>query len=268
MNYHRIFAVFMRQVFLMCNNKVRFFSAFVWMFFDIILWGFISRYLGSVGETASFATIILGAIIFWGFTTRIIQGIMTAFLEDGWSRNYINFFASPLKVSEYLCGMVLSSTILGLIGLSIMVLIAGLGFGYNIFKIGIMVFPFLALLYIFGIALGIFVSGVIFRFGPAAEWVAWPIPFVISIFSGVFYPISALPTVMQYIAKLIPASYVFENMRLILSGKGFGMTSLTDMLISLGLSLAYILVNYFFFAHVYRHNLRTGSIANYNAEDF
>src|SRR5271157_4570718 len=137
MSLSRIFAVFVRQLFLFKSNPTRLVSIFLWLIIDVILWGFISRYLGSMGQaTFSFITVIMGAIILWEFMTRIQQGILMAFLEDIWTQNFINFFASPLKLREYLSGLVLTSFTTGLAGFLLIALIAGLIFSYSILKIG------------------------------------------------------------------------------------------------------------------------------------
>ena len=95
MNLSRMNAIFVRQVFLYRSNPVRLVSIFLWLVIDIMQWGFISKYLGSFGEaTFGFVTVILGAIILWEFMARVQQGIMMAFLEDIWTQNFINFFAS------------------------------------------------------------------------------------------------------------------------------------------------------------------------------
>ena len=267
MSTSRIYAVFIRQLFLLKSNPTRLVSMFLWIIMDVILWGFITKYLGTFGgATFSFANIILGAIILWGFMTRIEHGLMMAFLEDIWSRNFINYFASPLKISEYISGLVTTSITTGVCGLLAMLLIAGLCFGYNIFKIGLFLFPFLLILFIFGMAMGIFVSALIFRLGPAAEWMAWPIPLVLSIFSGVFYPISTLPSFLQVFSKAIPASYVFESMRAIVTTGLFSTPLAIRLFISLGLAFTYLLLTYFFFIRVYRYNLKHGTIGRFNIE--
>ena len=98
MSLSRTLAIFVRQLFLLKSNPTRLVSIFLWLIIDIIQWGFISKYLGSLGEaTFGFVTVALGAIILWEFMSRIENGIMMAFLEDVWSQNLINFFASPLK---------------------------------------------------------------------------------------------------------------------------------------------------------------------------
>lgn len=269
MNLSRIYAVFLRQWFLIKSNPARLSFIFLWIIIDIVQWGFISKYLKTFGQaTFSFTTVILGALILWEFMSRILQGIMTAFLEDIWSLNFINLFASPLKIKEYLGGLILTSTATSLIGSVAMVLLAGLAFGYNILIIGIYVLPFILILFIFGMAMGIFISGVIFRLGPSAEWIGWPIPMIISIFSGVFYPISTLPVVFQFIAKLIPPSYVFESLRSILTTRVFSAQVGFNLLIGALLSIIYLSITYKFFINIYRGNLKDGRISRFGAESF
>lgn len=232
MSIQRIYAIFIRQWFLFKGNPIRLATIFLWGIMNILLWGFISRYLGTLGASAfSFATALLGAIILSEFMNRIQQGIMTTFLEDIWSQNFINFFASPLEIREYLGGLVLTSIITSLAGFLVLIILAGVLFGYNIFHIGLYILPFLLVLFIFGMAMGLVITSIIFRFGPTAEWLGWPIPFVLSIFSGVFYPISTLPGSLQILAKMIPASYVFESLRAILASGVFSVNIFNNLII-------------------------------------
>ena len=191
---------------------------------------------------------------------------MTSFLEDTWTQNLINFFASPLKIKEYLSGLVLISLVQSVVGFAIMLILAGFMFGYNIFVLGIFILPFILILIIFAIAVGIFVTGMIFKFGTTAEWVAWPIPFVLSIFSGVYYPISTLPSSLQLLSKIIPASYVFESMRKLLVTGTFSSDLAWNLAIGFVLAIIYLLITYSFFIRVYKHNLNSGGIAKFNAE--
>ncbi|MBI4833707.1 MAG: ABC transporter permease [Planctomycetes bacterium] len=267
MNLTRIYAVFLRQIYLIKANPIRLAGMFVWLLFSVIQWGFISKYLGTFGQaTFGFVTVVLGAIILWEFMGRVQAGIMMAFLEDIWSQNFFNYFASPLKISEYLAGLVITSIVTALIGFVIMILIAGAGFGYNFFIIGVMILPFIMILFVFGVAMGIFITGVIFRLGPAAEWLGWPIPFIMSIFAGVFYPISVLPDALQVVAGLIPASYVFESMRIIFEGGEFGARVASNLAGGTALALAYLAAAYYFFMRVYKRNLKHGNIGRFSAE--
>lgn len=263
----RIYAVFLRQLYLLRSNPARLVSVFLWILIDVVQWGFISLYLGTFGRaTFGFVTVILGAIVLWGFLNRIQVGVMMAFLEDVWSRNFLNLFASPLRVGEYLAGLVLTSITLGLAGLFAMVILAGLAFGYNILKVGLALLPFLAVLFVFGVAIGIFTSAIIFRFGPAAEWAAWPIPLILSVFSGVYYPVATLPAGLAVAAKFVPASYVFEGLRAVLSGGTLSGGLVAELASAAGLSLLYLFAMYYLFIRIYRRNLLTGRIARFDAE--
>jgi ABC-2 type transport system permease protein len=269
MNFSRVYAVFLRQLFLIRNNPSRLASIFLWLLVNIIMWGFISKYLRTFGQsTFGFVTVILGAIILWEFVTRIQQGMMTGFLEDIWSQNFLNYFASPLKIVEYLSGLVLSSITTGLFGFLMVAVIAGLAFGYDIFKIGFLLIPFMAILFVFGIAMGTVVSGIIFRLGPTAEWLGWPIPLVLSVFSGVFYPISTLPAPLRVVAKLIPASYVFEGVRSVITNPTVTSGLASDLLIGFLLAILYLAAAYALFISVYRRNLKNGAIPHFSAESF
>ena len=50
----------------------------------------------------NFVPTLLGAVLLWDFFTRVMHGVTTTFLEDVWSRNFLNLFATPLSISEYL----------------------------------------------------------------------------------------------------------------------------------------------------------------------
>jgi ABC-2 type transport system permease protein len=126
-----------------------------------------------------------------------------------------------------------------------------------------MLVPFLLVLFLFGIALGIFGSALVLRLGPASEWFIWPIPGLLSPFVGVFYPLSTLPHWMQSISYLLPPSYVFEGMRMILSAGDFSGTAL---LRGGCLAVVDVVLACWFFARIHRHALRTGLIVRYSAE--
>ena len=235
-----------------------------WVAIDIVLWGFISRYLNSVTSTGiNFISSLLGAVLFWDFFTRVMQGVTMAFFEDVWSRNFINLFATPLLISEYLCGLVATGIATSAVGLIVMLLLATWLFGLPFFSMGLLLLPFLLVLFLFGIGLGILASAMVLRLGPASEWLVWPIPALLSPFVGVFYPLSTLPPWMRAIGQLLPPSYVFENMRSVVAGHGYSGSGLA---IGTGLALLDILLAAWLFRRIYRYAVRSGLLARYSAE--
>lgn len=264
MNLKRTVAIVLRQFYLMRGSLSRILPLFVWVAIDIVLWGFITRYLNDVAAAGfNFVPVLLGAVLLWDFFARVMQGVTMTFFEDVWSRNFLNIFATPISLWEYLAGLVLSSIVTSAIGLGIMLLLATLAFGLSFFAYGLVLLPFLLVLFLFGIALGIFGSAVVLRLGPSAEWFIWPIPALLSPFAAVFYPVSILPWWMQVLSRGLPPSYVFQTMRTILSG---GAISGYALLAAMGLAAFYIFIACWFFTRVYRYAVRTGLIARYSAE--
>jgi ABC-2 type transport system permease protein len=221
-----------------------------WVAIDIVLWGFITRYLNAVsGSGMDFVPTLLGGVLLWDFCTRIMQGVATAFLEDVWSRNFLNLFASPLSISEYITGLVITSILTSSVGVVVMVLLATGVFHLEFFSMGLPLIAFLLVLFVFGITLGIFSSAIVLRLGPASEWLLWPMPALLSPFAAV--------------SRALPPAYVFEGMRALLAGQPF-----PGLLLSEGslVALLELLLAAYFYGRVYRHAVRTGLLARYSAE--
>lgn len=264
MHFNRIAAIVLRQYYLMRGSPARILPLFVWVAIDIVLWGFITRYLNMVSSSGfDFVPAMLGAVLLWDFFIRVMQGVTVAFFEDVWSRNFLNIFATPLSISEYVSGLVISGIATSSVGLAVMLFLAAAVFGLSYFIYGLPFFPFLLILFLFGIALGLFGSAVVFRLGPASEWFIWPIPALLSPFVGVFYPLSVLPQWMQTISALLPPSYVFEGMRTIIAG---GQIPASALVWGGCLAVSYILLAGLFFTRTYEKAARTGLIARYSAE--
>jgi ABC-2 type transport system permease protein len=264
MRINHVAAIVLRQYYLLRGSLSRLVPLFAWVGVDIILWGFIARYLNSFAATGlNFVPLFLGAVLLWDFFTRVMQGVTIAFFEDVWARNFLNIFASPLSIGEYLTGLVITTIATSSLGLLVMLILATTIFGLSFFTYGAMFLPYLLILLFCGIALGIFCSGVVLRLGPASEWFVWPIPALITPFAGVFYPIDTLPHWMRCIAMLIPPSYVFEGMRGIISN---GKVSSNGLLWGSLLTLLYLILASLFFRKIHRQAVRSGLIARYSAE--
>ena len=264
MRASRVAAIVLRQLYLFRGSPIRVLPMMAWVVIDIVLWGFISRYLDAVtGPRMHFVASLLGAVLLWDFLGRVMQGVTTAFFEDVWSRNFLNVFATPLRISEYLAGLVLTGVLTSVVGLAAMLALATTVFGLSFLVYGAALVPFVFVLFLTGIALGIFGTAIVLRFGPASEWLIWPIPSLLSPFVGVFYPLATLPAWMRMIGHAMAPSYVFEAMRTIVAG---GPAPWGQLAIGMGLAGLYLVLAGLAFAAVYRHAIRTGLIARYSAE--
>jgi ABC-2 type transport system permease protein len=264
MNPGRVSAIVLRILYLYRGSPQRVFPIFIWVAVDILLWGFLTRYLNSVSQASfNFVPALLGAVLLWDFHNRVMQGVTMAFFEDVWSRNFLNLFATPLRISEYLAGLVIAAIGASFLSLVAMIAFARVGFGLSFLTYGTALAPFIAVLFLTGIAFGIAAAGLVLRLGPASEWLIWPIPMIVSPFAGVYYPVAVLPGWMQAIAAVLPPSYVFEGMRAAVAREPPPWAALA---IGAALALAYLVLACLFFASVHRTAIRTGLIARYSAE--
>lgn len=257
-------AIVLRQLYLLRGSVARFVPLFAWVGVDMVLWGFMTRYLNSVSRAGfDFVAILLGAVLLWDFFARVMQGVTTAFLEDVWSRNFLNLFASPLSVGEYLAGLIASSILTSSVGLVVMLVLASSVFGLSFVAYGLPLVAWVFVLFLCGIALGIAACGLVLLLGPASEWFIWPMPALIAPFAGVYYPVSTLPVWMRAVARIVPPATVFEGMRGVVAGHGLALTAL-----AWGgfLAVAYLGLACVWFRAVYRRAVRTGLIARYSAE--
>jgi len=81
--------------------------------------------------------------------------------------------------------------------------------------------------------------------------------FLIQPFSAVFYPVSALPSFLQPVAYLIPASYVFEGMRSVVATGSF---SSFNLALAFATNAVYLVLSVMFFYYMFARAKRKGSL--------
>jgi len=245
MKLYRILALVNRHLMLYKRSPQRIMEIIYWPMLDLLVWGFITLYLAKYKEgLPEFVTFFLGALILWDILFRAQQGICISFLEEVWSRNLLNLFVSPLRISEYLASIMMVSMI-KVIGAAVFTIsMALLLYSFNLFVIGISLIPFIINLVVMGWAVGIFTTGIILRYGQEAEVLAWGLAFLFQPVSAVFYPVSVLPTFLQVIASGIPAAYVFEGMRQVITYHTF---PVSELVWATGLNVIYLVGSFFFF---------------------
>ena len=214
MNVGRVSALIARHLFLYRRSFPRLLEIFYWPLLDLVVWGFITIYLAQEGKGMHGAvTFFLGALIFWDILFRAQQGITISFLEEIWSRNLMNLFASPLTAGEFLAAT-MAMSVFKVAAVSIIMAFAALLFySYNVFIMGVTLIPFVLNLIAAGWLIGILTMSVIMRFGQQAEVLAWGLVFLFQPISCVFYPMSVLPAWLTPLALANPAAHVFEGMR-------------------------------------------------------
>lgn len=259
MKLHRIFAVVLRYLFLFSHSFDRLSDTFYWPTIDLSVWGLTGAFLQKtqIHNSTSVVVIIASGIVFWYILWRAQFEVTVNLLQDLWDRNLINVFVSPLKFSEWILSFLLLGIIKAFISLLFTALVAYILYRVHIFSYGFYLIPFFGLLVITGWAVGLFVTGLILRFGTRIQTLAWAVVAVISPFSAVYYPVASLPIWAQHVAYYIPSSYVFESMRQVIAGHGVNMQ---NFYMSLLLNFIYFILALLFVRASFKKLLQTGLI--------
>lgn len=210
----RIRAMVLRYVYLLKGSWPRVAELAYWPTMQMLIWGFMTQFLMQNSDYFLRAGgILIAAVLLWDILFRSNIGVSISFLEEMWSRNLGQLFASPLRPYEWACALLSISLIRTLIGILPAAFLAIPLYHYSVFEMGLPLVAFFANLLIFGSAIGLAVSGFILRFGLGAESLAWIAVFAFAPLSGIYYPIATLPDWLVPVAYALPTSHVFEGMR-------------------------------------------------------
>ena len=217
MKFHRMYALYLRHIYLIKSSFPRILDLIYWPTIQIVLWGFISKFFTLHTDLYNHTVgIILSSAILYDFLFRSSISFNMLFLEEIWSRNFTNLFVAPLKVSEIITALTATALLRTLIGIVPAIFLATPFFGVSIFTLGPSLILLFLSLYLFGITLGLLVTSGLLRYGPAFENIAWSSLFLLAPLGCVYYPLSILPDWLQVVAEFLPLVYIFEEVRSIL----------------------------------------------------
>ena len=155
MNWRRVQALVIRYSFLYTRSGPRVLEMIFWPLMDLLVWGYLTKYLmqSSNGVPRSI-TYLIGAMIFWDILYRAQQSVSVSFLEDVWSRNLINVFVAPIRISEFIA----ATYVVGFIKVGATVVILSVMayalYAFNLFGMGFALIPLFINLLLMGWAIG------------------------------------------------------------------------------------------------------------------
>jgi ABC-2 type transport system permease protein len=246
----RVGAMMLRHLYLLRRSWPRVIELAYWPTMQMILWGFMTRFLLTSNSSVLKASgMLIAAVLLWDVLFRSNIGVAVSFLEEMWSRSLAQLFASPLRPLEWTVSLIGVSLVRTIIGVTPAALLAIPLYQYSIFDMGLPLLAFFFTLLLFGGALGLAISGLVLRYGLGAESLAWVGVFVIAPVSGIYYPVATLPGWLQPVAWALPSSYVFEGMRTVLAQ---GLFRWDYFLIALGLDVVAFIAGVAVFLWVFR----------------
>lgn len=227
MKYNRVAAVIERHVYDARHNLERVTDTLYWPVMDIVVWGFLTVFLARHGNLRpGIISFLLGAAILWGMFRAFQRDLAVSFLTEIWSHNVIGLLSTPLTVREYLSGLLVINLMKAVVGTAAAALVALVFYAYDFFPYLLALLPFILVLMIFGLAVGILVTGLIIRYTTKIQSFTWSITGLLMPFSCVFYPLTALPAALRPVALALPTTQAFEGLRQVMAGGGLSWTRL------------------------------------------
>ena len=234
LSWLRIRAIARRHAYVLRRSPHRLFDVTIWPLVDVLLFGSIGSFVSQPrGAGALAAGYLVAGIILWHVVYQSQIAVSTGFLEETWSRNLLNLMITPLKEVEYVIGVAMFGMVKLAMGVGLTAITAWIFFAFDITDLGFGLLPIVALLLVVGWAIALFGVGMVLRFGSGAEALAWGILFAVMPLSGVFYPVSALPT-----------THTFDAMRALVDGRPLpweqiGLATASALVVTLA-ALAYL----------------------------
>ena len=236
-----LLALALRHLYLCVESWPRLIEIMYWPTINILMQGFISLYVAQkMGVTAaSVATIFIAGALFCEVLLRTGQGMMILFMEEVWSRNLGHLFASPLPFFHYSFSIML----LGFTRMAIAIIpaafISAWLFNFNMFDMGVALAYYIPLLILNGWWMGLLIISMILWLGLAAEWLTWMSIWLLIPMIAPYYPVSVLPPLLQYVSWSLPATYVFESIKsLITTHELHGDYLVTALFLNIGYLIA------------------------------
>lgn len=255
MDLQRIYAVILRYTRLIPRDINRLIMVLFWPLLDVIIWGFLGLWISKQNSNPEYQIIVLTAILLWQIVGRLGVEMGLVLFEEIWSGNLINFFATPLKQSEWVLGAIAFVSMLILLIVGYCSLLIHFLYGTSLITLLTNLAIFGPSLFLSGILLGLCALNIVLALGKKGSEAAFVVAWGMAPFVGAFYPTEVLPAWAQKISACLPMSYVFEGMR---SHVQHGTNPTHAIATSLVLNIVYIFGAALLFAYMFKRSKNIG----------
>ncbi len=238
-NFHKVFAFAARSTLVNRRNVFAVFEMIFWPAVAIFSVGLLTRFLKLDPETVTF--ILIGAVAM--NTIQIAQlDLSYSLLYSVWAKSLKHEFIAPIRLTHILVGSGLVGLVRGFLVFVIMGFLSMWLFNMELSAPG----PWGLVIFLLGMFLnaaiiGALVLALVLRFGQRAEVAAWAFSYLMLLLCGLYYPVSVLPSGVQFLARLIPFTYFLEYFR---HFYGFPLSYRQPLLYGFAECVVYILISY------------------------
>ena len=208
----------------------------IFTFMELLFWPSVSLVsVGLMGDFLQLQENALAFILTGAITAGVLQvtqlDVAYGLLYEVWSKSLKQTLLTPVGITESLFGAWVNGILRGgvifiALGLSAMVL-----FRFTFPPLAPMLI-FLAGIFGCALLLGLLVNVLLLTFGQKAEITAWMFAYLFMLLSGIYYPVTTLPTFFFHVSEWIPITYFLEYLR-----QYFGFTSVFSHVLLKGTGL-------------------------------
>lgn len=209
-----IWAITLRHIGLLKSDYNFILGTLYWPLLDVLMWGYLGTWIQNSGQQfKNYEIVALLGLLLWQVIGRGCNVIVVTLAEEFWSRNVVNLFSLPVRITEWMCGITIFYGIMMALTtffcMSFIYLLYDVSFWYILSAFLL----FLPPLFISAMWVGFTCLQIVVTLG--RRWVDLGFVFAWCLlpFSGAFYPVDILPAWGQTISSCLPMSYVFKGMR-------------------------------------------------------
>ena len=211
-----IWAIVLRNLRLYYRDPNPLLAVFYWPFLDVLIWGFLGSWIqrqSSATQFHNYELVALMGILLWQVIGRGCNIMLFSLLEEIWSNNVTNLFSLPIRLSEWISGVIIFTLLMigATTGVCVFVILAL--YDVSLWHLLHTFFIFAPPLLFSSFCLGLITLQIIFLLGKRGMELGFIIAWFFLPFSGAYYPIEVLPPWGQAISSYLPMSYVFQGMR-------------------------------------------------------
>lgn len=226
--------------------------------FDVLAWPYIllfsiTLFVGFVGGKRYMDMVILG-IIGWRCVYHLQIDMVTSLTEEYWNNSIPHLMVSPIRRLEFILGGAISGAVKFLFVLATYLVIGHFLYAFHVEDYALFVVA-LFFLGVFGIVLGMISLGLIYIFQEDAFTVAFLLPDVLVLLSGVYYPTTVFPEPVYTLSQLLASTYAFDLLKAMV---GMGSVSFGPLII---LTLVWLGIGLVFNKLAYNYARRRGRLA-------
>ncbi len=256
MNVNRIKTVLLHSWYHANHSMETWMDLFWFSIVGALVYGFMMLFFAR--DNPEFAAALLIGMIMWEIVRAGQYCVTISIMWEIWSKSFSSLFISPLTLAELMVGQMISASIKTAITVGLVSLISLIAFGFSIFQLGIMFLVYFLLLLFFSYAAGLFIAGLILRFGTDIQSLAWALIFMLQPISAVFYPLSVIPEKIRWLAYVSPITFVMEAARYQYSTYAIHWQYVG---LATGMTIVYFATAYWFLDRMYNRSRKTGSFA-------